>query len=251
MTDDEFDLFGDLDPEEQIQATTRQKSMHHDNNIRLKRLQQDPPEKRTIATNRWIYSQVFRQPSLHPCVLPHLLSPEECDKILSQLPTFTDEWTMDRHSVFPTTDIPIASTPSLHYLTNLLQHRLVEPILAPTYGFAPGQLGFRDLFLVCYDSSAQNGLAPHTDGCLLSFNVLINSPDGFDGGGTLFFLPSDDLTIRPNHQGDAVYHDAHIRHQGLDITRGQRIVLVGFVDTVDTLEKDRIAQQLPKRRMEY
>ncbi|CAO3598528.1 unnamed protein product [Absidia cylindrospora] len=225
--DQDFDLFGDLDVDELKQAAAR--------------------------SNRWIYKHIRHNMDANfPTLLPQLLSAKECRHIMDHIPSASsNDWTTTRHSAFPTTDIPIGTCPPLQYLVSLLQQRLVDSVLAPVYGFAPGQLGFRDLFLVRYNSQAQQGLAPHTDGCLMSFTILVNPPAEFDGGGTQFFIASprkaesEDsvIVVRPTHQGDAVHHDACIKHQGLDITRGQRILLVGFVDTIDVIQKDQFAQQ--------
>ncbi|ORZ17666.1 hypothetical protein BCR42DRAFT_412265 [Absidia repens] len=256
--DHDFDLFGDLDVDEQKQAAARQATMNQANEARLNHLiqQHKSPQDRSIASNRWIYKYIRHHTMMDanlPTLLPQLLSTEECCHIMDHIPSASsNDWTTARHSAFPTTDIPIGTCPPLQYLTSLLQQRLVDSVLAPAYGFAPGQLGFRDLFLVRYDSHAQQGLAPHTDGCLMSFTILVNTPDDFDGGGTQFFITpprktteSEDavIVVRPTRQGDAVHHDACIKHQGLDITRGQRILLVGFVDTIDVIQKDQFAQQ--------
>ncbi|KAI8341316.1 hypothetical protein BC941DRAFT_416499 [Chlamydoabsidia padenii] len=224
--------------------------MNKNNDARLDQLlnSHTSPNDQSITTNRWIYMHTRRNNSklsiTLPSLIPRLLTQDECQTILAQVPSATStEWTTGRHSAFPTTDIPIATTPGLRYLIPLLQQRLVSSVLAPIYGFGRDQLGFRDLFLVRYDSQAQQGLAAHTDGCLMSFNILINSPDEFQGGGTLFYTRNDnEVIMRPTHQGDVVHHDACIKHQGLDISWGQRIILVGFVDTLDTIQKDKLSQ---------
>ncbi|SAL99824.1 hypothetical protein [Absidia glauca] len=261
-SDDEanFDLFGDLSPDEQEQTSARHATMNKANDARLDQLQHSriSPEDRTIKANRWLFMHTRRHhrhdsspDATLPCLIPQLLTQDECQTILDQLPGATStEWTTARHSAFPTTDIPIATTPSLRYLMPLLQDRLVSSVLAPIYGFARHQLGFRDLFLVRYDSQAQQGLAPHTDGCLMSFSILINSPDDFEGGGTLFYTGSNTVMMRPTHQGDVVHHDACITHQGVNITRGERIILVGFVDTVDTIRQDQLGNGARKLRSE-
>lgn len=257
-----FDLFGDFSPEEQERTSARHATMNKANDARLNHLQHShtSPEDRTIKDNRWLFMHTRRHhrhdsnsspDATLPCMISQLLTRDECQTILNQLPSATStDWTTARHSAFPTTDIPVATTPSLHYLMPLLQDRLVSSVLAPTYGFARHQLGFRDLFLVRYDSQAQQGLAPHTDGCLMSFSILINSPDDFEGGGTLFYIDSKTVMMRPTHQGDVVHHDACITHQGVNITRGKRIILVGFVDTIDTIRQEQQSNGTRKLRSE-
>ncbi|KAL2917661.1 hypothetical protein HK105_202948 [Polyrhizophydium stewartii] len=107
---------------------------------------------------------------------------------------------------------------------------------------------------VVYDENGQRELAPHTDGCLVSFNILLSDPADFDGGGTHFLdlAPPDDPDADPaiardaqaraanppdtgivaySAQGDAVVHSAKLTHAARPVVRGQRLVLVGFADT--------------------
>ena len=49
----------------------------------------------------------------------------------------------------------------------------------------------------------QSSLALHADGSLLSFNVLLNVPADFAGGGTFFEGTGDTHLIA---QGDALFH---------------------------------------------
>ena len=83
----------------------------------------------------------------------------------------------------------------------------------------------------------------HTDGCLVSFNVLLNSHADFEGGGTLFEGIEKPVQIQ---QGDCVIHDAHLRHGGMEVSSGVRMILVGFVDTVDTITKDKIGRSMSR-----
>ena len=73
----------------------------------------------------------------------------------------------------------------------------------------------------------QRSLNVHTDGSLFSFNILLNEPSDFDGGGTRF--EPTGLTVAPSRRGAAVGHSGQVRHSGVEITRGQRYLLVGFV----------------------
>ena len=86
----------------------------------------------------------------------------------------------------------------------------------------------------------------HRDGSLLSFTVLLNPPAEFQGGGTIFdalhdvstqdndrqnsALLSPEGAISPPQAGYATLHCGKLLHGGHVVTRGQRIVLVGFVD---------------------
>ena len=69
---------------------------------------------------------------------------------------------------------------------------------------------------------AQADLPLHQDGSLVSFNVLLNPPPEFDGGGTHHI-----------QQGSCLIHSGQLLHAGCRITRGRRLVLVGFVDVAE------------------
>lgn len=99
----------------------------------------------------------------------------------------------------------------------------------------------------------------HTDGSIFSFNLLLNEPTDFDGGGTFFeatgqTVSADTITRSPCHaessrqplplvrpprhatppqvrasRGAAVGHSGQARHSGVAITRGERYLLVGFI----------------------
>jgi hypothetical protein len=145
----------------------------------------------------------------------------ECQELLQ---TYCDcEWSTSRHTSFPTTDIPVPFD-SEH--TKLVNERIITKLVSH-FGFNEGDLELLDLFVVKYDETRPN-LAKHSDGCLVSFNVLLNSPDDFVGGGTKFY--DTGAIIKPN-QGECLGHDSRILHEGVGITQGIRLILVGFVET--------------------
>jgi hypothetical protein len=232
---DTFDLFGDLLTEEQNELESRQKAFQHSIQTKINTLPQDPTQ-RSMSENRMVFTHgrqtLYGKPEIHT----QLLSSKECQAIIETC-VQQKEWTTDRHSAFPTTDIPIRTNPSLQYLEPLVKSRLF-PELAAYYKFKVTDLEFRDIFLVKYSVNAQKGLKLHTDGCLFSLTLLISHPDDFEGGGT--YYASIDNVIHLD-QGDVAYHDARVRHSGIDITSGERYILVGFIDTLDTIEKDKKA----------
>ena len=87
--------------------------------------------------------------------------------------------------------------------------------------------GFRDLFFVFYDVYKQNELALHRDGSIISFNILLNNENDFENGGT--YIKHSDKVIKIK-QGDCLCHSGKILHAGNKITKGQRYILVGFLD---------------------
>ncbi|KAJ3332620.1 hypothetical protein HDU76_013662, partial [Blyttiomyces sp. JEL0837] len=145
--------------------------------------------------------------------------------------------------------------------------RRVLNVVEPKLGFEKGDLVLIDLFVVVYDADDQTGkgrtsLEAHTDGCLISFNISLSDVSEYEGGGTCFFddvegsvtksgggmgdadgagagmqagknskVPSRIMRV---DQGDCILHDSKILHGGQVVTKGTRLVCVGFVDTLRT-----------------
>lgn len=142
-------------------------------------------------------------------------------------------WETERHGAYPTTDIAVgALTPAVAKKVIADVNERIIASAAVDRGFKPDHLVSRDLFFVKYEAvtGAQAGLARHTDGSVLSFNVLLNDPSEFTGGGTYFtHLGRAEST----GQGGCVLHDGKLEHAGVPITAGKRMLMVGFVETTD------------------
>jgi len=170
-------------------------------------------------------------------VLPAVLSAEHCEKLSAAASACAHArggWSSHRHSAYPTRDIQVKELTQdvQEQLLEALNERVLRP-MAQRAGFDVAQLHYRDLFVVSYTTDAQPGLALHRDGSLLSFNVLLSSPTDFVGGGTRF--PHIDAIMRPA-RGDAVVHSGSALHEGVPITDGTRLLLVGFVDSRREIE---------------
>ena len=167
-------------------------------------------------------------------LLPDALSGDECDTVLGAVEEAARRrggWDKDRHGQYPTTDMPLGDVPEIEPLLREAIFRNVLRPLAHRYlppPFLPEHLEWRDAFFVKYDAAPgqQRQLHMHTDGSIFSFNLLLNHPDDFDGGGT-FFEPTGQ-TVRPP-RGTAVGHSGQVRHSGVAITRGKRYLFVGFI----------------------
>ncbi|GAN05177.1 hypothetical protein MAM1_0084d04646 [Mucor ambiguus] len=232
-----FDLFGDFSQDEQRDLDERRNHLNKQVEEKIASLSSDP-QQRTMAENRLVFSRARSGEMDRPGLHCQLLSQSECQHVLDTCRRET-EWTTDRHSAFATTDIPIRNHDQLAFLETLIKDRLFDE-LAHHYGFKTADLEFRDVFLVKYSANGQKGLRLHTDGCLFSLTLLISHEHDFQGGGT--YYGSIDKVVHLK-QGDAAYHAARVMHSGIDITQGVRYILVGFVDTVDTIAKDKRANK--------
>lgn len=221
-----FDLFGEISNQELEELKERKQEFQKRQQKKLESLPVDRWQ-RSTAENRMVFCH-DKTSFLIPQKALGILSKEECEQILTVAEKIP-EWTTKRHSAFATTDIPIRHN-TLAYLEPLVTSRLMDR-LAKHYGFKPQDLMFRDIFLVKYAAEGQRGLEMHTDGCLFSITLLVSDPADFEGGGTFFESIDDVLYLE---QGECAFHDARVMHSGIEITRGKRFVLVGFIDTVDT-----------------
>ncbi|PSR88810.1 hypothetical protein BD289DRAFT_366627 [Coniella lustricola] len=230
-----------------------------------------PPSQRTPAQNRTAY--VLSRQRLQPTVLPRVLTSDECELVVAAVVDYVHRQgglQSTRHEKFPTTDVPVSDlclrrgsppgTAVADLVSAWVSERVLRPLAEKT-GFRPHHLGLKDLFVVCYSApqpgpgrnspwypipSQQTSLAIHSDGCLLSFTLLLNHHDAFQGGGTFFKATARTHRVQ---QGDVLIHDGGLEHAGAEVTAGQRIILVGFVETIDVLrEKLRWEAQSARRR---
>ena len=168
-------------------------------------------------------------------MVEHVLSPSECDTVLAAVEAAASRrggWDRDRHGTYPTTDMPLRDVPEAEALVRSAVFRNVIRPLARHYlpaHFLPELLEWQDAFFVKYDATpgAQRDLNMHTDGSIFSFNLLLNDPSDFQGGGTLF--EPTGMVVRPPRRGTAIGHSGQVRHAGVAITSGRRYLLVGFI----------------------
>eukprot|EP00980_Cylindrotheca_fusiformis_P008719 scaffold1868_cov193-Cylindrotheca_fusiformis.AAC.4 len=192
--------------------------------------------------------------SLHRIHVKPLLSIEEankCCQLSNEFAASTGRWDSpdsERHASYATCDFPVEDCEKLEkYLDEIgFDDRLFSE-LSDLYAIERGALSYLDLFVAHYqvkedgESNVMDRLELHRDGTLLSFSLLLNSPDDFSGGGTFYDAlrdvePAGILhsggVIRPN-QGNAVLHCGKVLHGADVVTAGYRTVLVGFVDVAD------------------
>ena len=160
---------------------------------------------------------------------PNLYSSDMCNYIVGECERYASKnggWTVDRHTSYPTTDLPVDKIPSIFGLI-LETLKTITTRVSASYGLHDKMIiNVKDLFVVKYSHDAQNQLEMHCDGSFLSFSILLNDASEFEGGGTYF---DDGLTCRLN-KGDMLLHSSQIKHSGLPITKGKRYLLVGFLN---------------------
>ena len=178
----------------------------------------------------------------HTLVIDGVFNSMECDQIVAALRAGVIErggWDTDRHGKYPTIDVPlaVAGAEVEHLMRCRIFAHVLRPLASRFFGhlFLPEHLCFRDLFFVRYHATSdgaseatdQTELQAHTDGSSFSFNIALSVQGvDFEGGGT--FFEHDGGLVQPA-RGGAVAHGGNVRHGGAPITRGERLLLVGFV----------------------
>ena len=166
-----------------------------------------------------------------------IFSKNVCEWLIAESENYAKSnggWTTQRHRNYPTTDLPVEKVTSIFGFT-LFSFNTIFDMIKKSYCL-PDYLTFNisDLFVVKYDSDMQNSLEMHHDGSFFSMNILLSDTNDFEGGGTYF---NDGITAYLN-QGDLLVHSGKVKHSGLPITKGNRFVLIAFVNILINLEKD-------------
>ncbi|KAJ2143321.1 hypothetical protein IW139_000239 [Coemansia sp. RSA 353] len=227
---DDLDLFGDVSTAEQAE---------HDK-LQAQRRNQAPVDRSPLDYQRRRYLQSHHVPptelgfetlrNRHPLNFGQIFSAPERQQILDSVSAYVEHqgWTTQRHGAFPTRDIPTNVLSIAHTITSRLEQTLF-PRLHEHTGIDIKYWTFRDIFIVGYHEAHQRSLNMHSDGSLASLTLLLNEPCEFDGGGTFF----EKFALRIEQvPGDAWIHDGRLDHSGVAITRGKRLVLVAFIDTI-------------------
>ena len=241
-SEEEFDLFGD-DADSASTESFRQRLRDRADQARRAKLAELPPSsERTCAQNRVAYILTPAQ-RLQPAILANVFSVRDCELVLDSVADYVQRQgglQTDRHEKFATTDVPVseltqqfddASVLGEKTAGDVIQEWVLERILtrmASATGFRPQDLGLKDLFVVCYAGSEeatarrrvdvpvypipsnQASLSLHSDGCLLSFSLLLNHHEAFEGGGT--FFKGSGKTFRVE-QGGLLMHDAGLERK--------------------------------------
>ena len=167
--------------------------------------------------------------------IPDIVSNNLCDLIINESEKYAliNGWTTTRHKNYPTTDIQVVNISNIQtFVFNLIKYDIF-PLISEKYNVSKYLLDCNDIFVVKYDTSAQSELAYHKDGSMFSFNILLNHPSEFEGGGTYIQNENNSILV-PNTKGGLILHSGQCLHSGNKITQGKRYILVGFVNYLKT-----------------
>lgn len=153
-----------------------------------------------------------------------LLDEEECALIIFEAERYAKEngWTRKRHENYPTTDLPVSELHRAHALVMSRVYNRIIPIIESAFEFDKECVEVHDVFLIRYTTGGQSALENHQDGSIFSFIIPLN--DQYEGGGTEF----NGRIIKPKI-GEAFVFCGQNFHKGVEVTKGTRYVLAGFL----------------------
>eukprot|EP01035_Chromulina_nebulosa_P026873 gene26873-35245_t len=124
--------------------------------------------------------------------IPKVLSKNQCLEIILNAEEYASQhggWTTNRHSSYPTTDLPIEQVLGpLSSLEGIVAEAMVDH-LVEVFHLKKDFLSVSEMFVAKYEygPDKQASLKAHEDGTLFSFILTLNEPDvDFFGGGTRF-----------------------------------------------------------------
>jgi len=122
-----------------------------------------------------------------------------------------------------------------------------------------------DLFCAHYQGkddgdSVMDRLDPHRDGSLISFTIVLSSPDDYEGGGTEFDALTDAVgseydefkhvlqngVLKVRTAGEGVIHCGKIKHGAHVVVSGERTTLTGFVQVEDRCVRSGVLREAVK-----
>jgi hypothetical protein len=185
------------------------------------------------------YDKIINNRFLQRIIYNKFYTKEICEWIIDRFENYALKnggWLTNRHKNYPTTDIPIEKIPNIFDFIIFSFKNLFQKI-KKSYSIEENiNFNIADLFIAKYDSETQNSLDEHRDGSFFSFNILLNEPSNFEGGGTCF---EDGVTVYLE-QGDIIVHSGRIKHRGNKITKGVRYILVAFISIIIDCNPDDI-----------
>eukprot|EP00658_Telonema_sp_P-2_P006251 TRINITY_DN12390_c0_g2_i2.p1 TRINITY_DN12390_c0_g2~~TRINITY_DN12390_c0_g2_i2.p1 ORF type:complete len:308 (-),score=68.67 TRINITY_DN12390_c0_g2_i2:252-1175(-) len=170
------------------------------------------------------------------------LDQSACERVIAAAEEFG--WGCARHDDFPTVDVEVSELPAeiRDWFVGELDRSLL-PTMASLFSIPASRLAVKEAFVVKYSSEpgGQSSLALHRDGLPFSFNVALNDPASFQGGGTRF--ESLDQTVLLENPGDVMMHSGQMLHGGQPVLRGVRYILVGFVNVENPDVSEMVADE--------
>ena len=217
-----------------------------------------------------VHQNTYPSP-LHTIHIAPLLTPDQASKCLQLAKQYAEAsecWSAkdsDRHSSYSTADFPVEDCDALQsYLDEIGFESKTFDLIGGLFPVDAKDLWFMDLFCAHYSAkgngsntedgdgtSVMDRLDPHRDGSIISFTIVLSSPEDYEGGGTEFQALCncddggeeydydeysnvlDNGVIKVSTAGEGVIHCGKIFHGAHVVKMGERTTLTGFVNVDD------------------
>ena len=201
----------------------------------------------------------FSQDDLARVSLLPLLTDEECQILIDEADETTQKTWMEGGSRHGTQSNRVGALLPLERLPNsnqMINEQLIPRIFQSVVDAFDCLHCWDDLRVggarvVRYEEAkGQVELGMHRDFLLMTVNIALNSPDEFEGGGTIIeALSKDNKQPIRLQKGHALLHPGDVRHAASPITSGKRYVLVLFLVSKEIIPHDRYVGEWAERCM--
>lgn len=152
-----------------------------------------------------------------------------CMETKKHVKNTTNEWKTNHHDSYKTHHIPIDELPPIlmNYILITFQYKLCD-LISDLYKIDMNyfSMNINDAFIVKYSLDTQTKLVQHEDNSCISVILQLNNESEFEGGGTRF-LNGLEFNLK---QGEAIIFGSKHKHSGIEITYGERMLLVFFIE---------------------
>lgn len=152
-----------------------------------------------------------------------------CNWIINEAEEYANKygWSTNNFLTYKTRDIKLEKLQNVFGFFLNVEMKNIIKLIQKDYCLPENTLiDIQDINVIKYDIDNQLGLEYHTDTSFLTFNITLNDSLEYDGGGTVF----DDGIIMKCNQGDMIIHSGISKHKGIDISRGKRYIIIGFLN---------------------
>ena len=128
---------------------------------------------------------------------------------------------------YPTKDIQLKDL-KLEDMWQFIMNKYIKPFVKEKFNYNTKETNINFIVKYSLDKEGQRKLDPHHDSSTYTINVCLN--DEFEGGGCRFVRQNYDICNKDI--GSLILHPGKLTHyhQGLEISKGTRYLLVSFVN---------------------
>lgn len=164
-------------------------------------------------------------------IVKNILNEDICKWIISESEKFAlnnGGWIKKYYNSYPKTELQVNKLENINsFIKILLQNNIFKKIRNVFHISEEIKFNLIDLFIVKYSEDEQTDLDLYKEGSFISFIVMLNERNEYEGGG--FFFEDDEKTEYLD-RGDIIIYSSKLRHSGEEIIKGKRYIMVGFID---------------------